>query len=165
MVYPGWWRSFFHSLVLAKQVGAKKIIHIESDAYVISERMLDYINALESGWTTFWCASYQMPETAIQVICEDQFDAMENFAAKGFSEFNGHLAERILPFTCINRDFIGDRYGEFKIPILRSGILKSRKFNTLKIFQHDRFRQPIPKSADFATQVTPDQKFNFQGIR
>lgn len=89
--------------------------------------MLDYINSVESGWTVFWCSGYEMPETAIQVICEDQFDIMDNLAAKGSGEFDGHLAERILPFTSINKDFVGDRYGEFKIPILRSGILKIKE--------------------------------------
>src|SRR5947208_9785929 len=34
--YPGWWRSFLHSIKVAQELGADKIIHIESDAYILS---------------------------------------------------------------------------------------------------------------------------------
>lgn len=156
--YPRWWRSFLHSVDLARSIGANKIIHVESDAFIISQRMRDYINNLESGWTTFWAASYNFPETAIQVICEDQFDALASFKERAPSELEGKFAEELLPFTYINQDMIGDRYSEFRVPILRTGLLRSRKFNRLKFFQSDQFRERIPAQADFATQVTPDQR-------
>lgn len=156
--YPGWWRSFLHSVDLARSIGAKKIIHVESDAFIISQRMRDYINNLESGWTTFWAASYNFPETAIQVICEDQFDALASFKDKPTAELEGKFAEELLPFTCVNREMVGDRYSEFRIPLLRTGLLRSRKFNRLAFFQGDRFRERIPPTADFATQVTQDQQ-------
>lgn len=155
--YPGWWRSFLHSVDLARSLGAQKIIHVESDAFVISQRMRDYINNLHKGWTTFWAASYNFPETAIQVICEDQFAALAAFKDKTSTELEGKFAEDLLPFTQVNREMIGDRYSEFRIPLLRNGLLRSRKFNRLSFFQGDRFRERIPVDADFATQVTPDQ--------
>lgn len=155
--YPGWWRSFLHSVELACSIGATKIIHVESDAYILSNRMREYINSIDAGWTTFWATSYNFPETAIQVICADQFDAMANFKEKTPESLEGKFAEDLLPFTCVNREMIGDRYSEFRIPLLRTGLLRSRKFNRLKLFQSDRFRARIPADADFATQVTFDQ--------
>lgn len=155
--YPGWWRSFLHSVDLARSLGAQKIIHVESDAFIISQKMREYINSLSSGWTTFWAASYNFPETAIQVICEDQFEALASFKEKHPSELEGKFAEELLPFTHVNRAMVGDRYSEFRVPLLRTGLLRSRKFNRLKFFQGDQFRERIPFSADFATQVTIDQ--------
>ena len=156
--YPGWWRSFLYSVDLARSIGAQKIIHVESDAFIISPRMRSYINGLSDGWTTFWATSYNFPETAIQVICEDQFNALAAFKNKAPEELEGKFAEELLPFTRVNRDLIGDRYSEFRIPLLRTGFLRSRKFNRLKLFQSDLFKERIPQSADFATQVTSDQR-------
>ena len=155
--YPGWWRSFLHSVDMARSIGARKIIHVESDAFIISQRMRDYINNLNAGWTTFWATSYNFPETAIQVICEDQFDAISSFKNRTPESLEGKFAEELLPFTHINREMIGDRYSEFRVPMLRTGLLRSRKFNSLKFFQGDRFRAKIPAHSDFATQVTLDQ--------
>lgn len=156
--YPGWWRSFLHSVDVAHSIGASKIIHVESDAFIISERMRDYINSLCSGWTTFWATSYNFPETAIQVICEDQFDVMASFKDRLPESLEGRFAEELLPFTHVNREMVGDRYSEFRVPLLRTGFLRSRKFNRLQFFQGDRFRARIPDNADFATQVTFDQE-------
>lgn len=156
--YPGWWRSFLHSVEVARNTGARKIIHVESDAFILSNRLRNYINNLNEGWTTFWATSYNFPETAIQVICEDQFETMASFKEKPAESLEGKFAEDLLPFTCVNQEMIGDRYSEFRIPLLRTGLLRSRKFNRLRFFQGDRFRARIPADADFATQVTFDQE-------
>ena len=111
----GWWRSFLFSLTIARRYGCRKIIHIESDAYLLSQPIVDYLNRLDAGWTALWCPRHRMPEGAIQVIAEDQFPAMQHLAetdvrthaAKG-------LAEHYLPFTHIERGFVGNRYGEYR---------------------------------------------------
>ena len=155
--YPGWWRSFLHGVDIAQQAGATRLIHIESDAFLISERLKQYIKSCTSGWTVLWASRFNMPETAIQVICADQFDAMRQFQSKPQAELDSNIAEKLLPFTHINKDFVGERYGEFRVPLLRTGLLRSKKFNQLPFFQKDWFRERIPANADFATQVTPDQ--------
>ena len=134
--YPGWWRSFLYSVPLAEDYGCRKIVHIESDAYILTRRMADFINAIESGWTAFWCRRWNFPETAIQVICEDQFDAMQALLYGGWERYAGKLAECTLPFTNVVKDPQGDRYGEFS--------------------------QSIPDFADFAMQVTPAHKVWFR---
>lgn len=153
--YPGWWRSFLHAHTIAKAIDADKIVHIESDAYLLNKRLVDFINETHTGWHVMWAQRYELPETAIQVICRDQFDALEAFKnARPNLDFTD-IAERLLPFTSVNRQFKGDRYSEFK---RNRGIFRSRKFNFLPIFQWDFFWEPIPPDADFATQVVKRQK-------
>ncbi|ALS59936.1 hypothetical protein [Pandoraea norimbergensis] len=160
-LYPGWWRSFLHSVTLARAMGADKIVHIESDAYTLSQQIVDFINDTESGWHVMWAQRYAMPETAIQVIGRDQFDALEALA-KEYPAFDfPDIAERLLPFTSVNREFAGDRYSEFK---RNRGIFRSQKFNFLPIFQWDFFWEPIPPDADFATQVVKRQKVAYRGV-
>lgn len=157
--YPGWWRSFLHSIDVAKALGVDKIIHIESDAYILSQRLVDFINETQSGWHVLWAQRYQLPETAIQVICRDQFEIFEEIKGNNPELDFADIAERLLPFTSINRQFKGDRYGEFK---RNRGIFRSRKFNRIPIFQRDFFWEPIPGDADFATQVVNRQMFEFR---
>jgi hypothetical protein len=134
--YPGWWRSFLFSVVVARHYGCRKIVHVESDAYVLSRRMLDFINARASGWTAFWCPRWNFPETGIQVICADRFDQMRGMWDAGWARHAGKYAERVLPFTDVVRDPHGNRYGEF--------------------------RTRIPGFADFAMQVSPRQQVWFR---
>lgn len=157
--YPGWWRSFLHSVTIARALGANKIVHIESDAYTLSRRLTDFINDTRSGWHVMWAQRYALPETAIQIICRDQFDALERFRDTHPDMDFPDIAERLLPFTSVNRQFKGDRYSEFK---RNRGIFRSRKFNALPIFQKDFFWEPIPHDADFATQVVKRQKVAFR---
>ena len=112
--YSGWWRSFCFSITLAETYNFSKIIHIESDFYVLSSSLFNYISDLQSGWTTFWSAQHHFPETAIQVICKDQFNSFYNVAAIANKEkyCSLPLAEHALPFTHIETAFNGDRLGE-----------------------------------------------------
>ena len=89
-----------------------------------------------------------------QVICEDQFEVMETFRQRAQHELDGRMAEKILPFTDVQRGFIGDRYSENRA---HRGILRSSRFNGLPIFRHDFFWARIPPDADYATQLIPNQ--------
>lgn len=134
--YPGWWRSFLQSLAVARHYGCSRIVHVESDAYVLSRRMLDFVQARQSGWTVFWCPRWNFAETAVQVICQDSFGAMQAVLDGGWQRHAGLPAERVLPFTGIVREPHGNRYGEF--------------------------RSSIPGYADFAVQVDQRHKVWFR---
>ena len=109
----GWWRSFTTSLDIAEKYNYEKIVHIESDAFLISMRIFDYIEGLKTGWTGLWANKYNFPESCIQVICKDQFDSFRDFASCGSHELSKKgLAEKVIPFTNVERKFVGDRYGE-----------------------------------------------------
>jgi len=118
--HRGWWRSFLFSLQVARRYGLRKIVHVESDAYLISPRVVDFLSNLDSGWTALWCPTYQMPEAQIQVIVEDQFPAMQRFVDMGFHEASRTMPEKSLPFTHVEKGFYGDRYGEFSSRIPRT---------------------------------------------
>jgi hypothetical protein len=130
--YPGWWRSFLFSLVAAEHFGCSKIVHVESDTYVLSRRMSDFIRGLDSGWTGFWCPRWNFPETCVQVICEDQFPRMRSMWTRGWRHYSGLAAERVITFTQVVREPHGNRYGEM--------------------------RSRIPSFADFAAQVGPQHQ-------
>lgn len=152
--YPGWWRSFTHSVKLARALGAHKLIHVESDAFVLSPRLRSYIESLERGWTVLWTELHQIPETAIQVICRDQYDALASFGDGRWQSHEGVAAETVLPFTQVVKHFKGDRYSEMKCD---RGLLRSRKFDGLFMRHWDRFWHPVPPDADFVTQVEDKQ--------
>ncbi|MAH46086.1 hypothetical protein CMI37_09650 [Candidatus Pacearchaeota archaeon] len=108
----GWYRSFFYSLEIASKFGYDKIIHLESDAYLITQKVCDYIDSLKTGWTSLYCPRYTFPETSIQIICEDQFDVFRKMVDKPLESYRTSQAENIIPFTHVEDSFIGDRYGE-----------------------------------------------------
>ena len=115
--HRGWWRSFLFSLTIARRYRYSRIVHIESDAYLLSRRIVDYINAIDRGWTVFWCPRYNCPEPALQIIAHDQFDAMAGVASRSLDTLTQGIAEMTLPFTHVERSFTGNRYGEFRMSI------------------------------------------------
>jgi len=157
--YPGWWRSFLHSVEVARELGADKIIHIESDAYILSPRLRDFLDQTRSGWHVLWTQHNNFPETAIQVICRDQFEIFEDFKRKNPTLHFPDMAEHMLPFTSVNREFKGDRYSELK---RNRGIFKSKKFNRLPLFKLDFFNVQIPDDADFVTQGVSSQHLEYR---
>lgn len=128
--YPGWYRSYSFAAKYAYKFGYQKVIHIESDAYVLTQSMYDYINNLNTGWVTFWCKQHNFPENAIQVICEDEIYNFYKISSQPYSVFKGKDIERMLPYTKVERNFIGDRYSEYT--------------------------DTIPDNADYACQVRRD---------
>ena len=132
--FPGWFRNFTFSIVIAKRLNLKKIVHIESDAFILSKGALDFINDTSSGWTAFWCPRWKFPESAFQIICEDNFHSLEQVRSSSFeTEYANRIIENSLPFTRVDRSLYGNRYGEF--------------------------RRKVPSYADFAVQVNPDMTF------
>lgn len=112
--FPGWYRSFAFAGRYAAENGFEKIIHIESDSFLISRRIQDYFNNPPSGWTALWCPRHEFPESAIQVITGDaikRFAALE--ATHPHDALKGREFEWQLPFDRVEKRFTGDRYGEF----------------------------------------------------
>lgn len=113
-IFPGWWRSFTFSSKIAKKYNFEKVILCESDAYIIRRRLLSYVKSLASGWTALWCSKHKFPESSFQVICSDSLSKLENLYESGEELWTSDMmAERFLPFTKVEKRFIGDRYGEF----------------------------------------------------
>jgi len=128
MIFPGWVRAFEFSLTIAEAYGFDKIVHIESDSYILSDRLVEYINDLEHGWTALWVPRWNCAESSIEVICRDSFATLSAFRDRGPYSFSEQPAEIVLPFTHVERGFVGDRYEEY--------------------------RSDIPTNSDYAAQVT-----------
>jgi hypothetical protein len=113
--YPGWWRSFFFAAQYAAKYFFDKIIHVEADAFVLSDSLIHYLNSIESGWTALWSPYHGLPETCIQVIGRDQIPRCLGMGKEPYAQNHaGRLAETILPFTLVESCFKGDRYGEYR---------------------------------------------------
>lgn len=112
--FPGWYRSFAFAGRYAAANGFEKIIHIESDSFLIGSRIKRYFNNAPSGWTAFWCPRHNFPESALQIIAGD---AIKRFAeietTHPHEMLRGREFESQLPFDRVEKRFTGDRYGEF----------------------------------------------------
>lgn len=109
--YPNVWRAYWYLKEMFQH--HDKIIYIATDARIVSQRLLDYVESLDSGWTAFWSPKYRFPEPCIQVITKcKEFEDFFSGECDPF-KYNGRIEETTLPFTHIERDFVGDRYGEY----------------------------------------------------
>ena len=114
--HAGWYRSFLFSLDMADVLGYDKIIHIESDLYLLTPKICEHIDNLNNGWASFRCPAYKFPESSLQVINKDSFGKFRNFKseleARGLDNLAGQCVEWLLPLSKVEEGFIGDRYGE-----------------------------------------------------
>jgi hypothetical protein len=107
----GWWRSFVFSYTIAMSCGFDKIIHIESDFFLLSDRLLSFIRHISSGWHTLWSKVNKWPESGIQIICKDRFEDLyiASEQARSLSYNSYYPAENTLPFSAVHINFLGDR--------------------------------------------------------
>ena len=111
--FPGWYRSFTFACEYADRNRFDKVVHIESDAFIVSKRLRDYIDDVDDGWIALWCAMHDFPEITLQVMAGSGLSAYRTFCASVPHEaLVGHAYETQIPFTRIERGFVGDRYGE-----------------------------------------------------
>jgi hypothetical protein len=103
----GWWRSFLTALKYGKE-NYDRIIHIESDAVLVSKRVQEYFRHRNEGWVALGSPKYGFPESAIQSMSKNAFPLIDTLPEE--FDFNT-IVEVMLPFVR-ERYFIGDRYGE-----------------------------------------------------
>ena len=111
--FPGWHRSFAFASLYAERHQFDRVIHIESDACVVSARAQAFLSHFADGWAAFWCARYDMPESAIQVAAGQGVRALAAFARRPYGDMIGKSHEREMPFTAVEKQFQGDRLSEF----------------------------------------------------
>jgi hypothetical protein len=115
----GWWRGYLSIVDIAKKYDFERIIHVESDLYLISKNIRDFIEGrMTDGWHSFLCRKYNWPESSLQVINKDKYEAFEELRSDleelGLENIDASRgpAELLLPFTRITKGFNGSRYGE-----------------------------------------------------
>ena len=72
--FPGWYRSFAYAVTYGIKAGFDRIIHIEADAFLITDRAVDYFNRANHGWIALWSLTHRWPESTLQIINSDQFE-------------------------------------------------------------------------------------------
>jgi tetratricopeptide (TPR) repeat protein len=130
---PGWYRSFSTAAKIAVRFGFDKIIHIESDAFIISERLQRYINLSDEGWISLWCDTHAVPETGIQIIAGTGLHAYSEFARQPHEVFVEKSFEKTIPFTHVERGFRGGRYGEKLNYVPRDADWTMQRYNVLPV--------------------------------
>lgn len=111
--YPYSWRALYDLPKLAKFTGATKIISIDTDFYVLSQKCMDWFKNTNEGWQAAWCPTYNFPETAFSILSD--ISLLEKFISENpdYRKLNGtKTMEFLLPYTNINKELIGDRYAE-----------------------------------------------------
>jgi hypothetical protein len=112
--YGYWYSAFGKAAKYALENGFEKIVHIDSDVFLFTDRIVDHVNSYGSGWSAFWCGIHNYPETIFQLIAgrEHLAHLYEHMTRDFLSYYPNEMAETHIPFTEINKDFIGDRYPE-----------------------------------------------------
>lgn len=110
--YPYCWRGFWFLRDLFVLYKFEKIILIDTDMFVLTKRVAKYIKEAR-GWTALWSEKYQFPETSLSVIEGDGVQKFLEFTNRPWQEFLGRKMETTLPYTHVEKGFIGDRYGEY----------------------------------------------------
>lgn len=113
--YPGLWRSWFTMVKVAKANRFDRIVYIETDFFLLSNRLAEWVSERTVGMSGLWTKKYGMAEAALIVLCEDVFDKFLH-CADGIDldhvMKNEHTAEFLFPWTYLEKGFVGDRWGE-----------------------------------------------------
>jgi hypothetical protein len=143
--YPRHWRSLLACFELAKAVNAENLLTLESDSWVLSDRLADRLYNWSHGIGCPWCPVHNMPELMLAAYNKDSYEAvMKLIKSKSWEQWaepQPENLERLFGHTFkleIWQDMIGDRYVEYQ-DIGPQG-------------------KPIPEDADFCIQgdhITP----------
>lgn len=111
--YPYCWRGVDFLKQIITHYKADKVIGLDTDFYILTPKLADYVRNLDAGWTSFFNHKYGFPEAAIHVLCKDSIDRLMNFPIPSYTHYNNQHMEWLLPFTqVLKTEFTGDRYGE-----------------------------------------------------
>lgn len=95
--------------------GYDKIIFIDSDAYVLSRRLINFMRTCNQGFQSFWCPRHGFPESSLFIINKDAYPIFEKYCDELSYEDRAWRSTRMetsLPFTRVSHDFNIDRFGE-----------------------------------------------------
>lgn len=129
--FPGWHRSYVFAALYAEAHGFGRVIHVESDAFLIGPRACAFLAGVTDGWASLFSPRFGMPELAISVAAGSGLRRLAEFARQPYAALRGRMHEQLMPFTHVERGLTGDRYGQEVAP--------------------------VPHGADYATQI-PSQR-------
>lgn len=119
-IYPGWFRSFMFAARYAHRHTFDRVVHIESDTFLISQRAREFVAGVRGGWVTVASETHpEMPESCIQVMAGTGLSSYLGFSCRSYGEFAGRAIEPILPFSRVDDSLRGGRYGQVRLDIPR----------------------------------------------
>jgi hypothetical protein len=114
--YSYCWKALYVMRDLMKKYGYEKAITIDTDGFVLTERLASYVRGLDEGWTAFWVRTYSFPTAEFHVLCPSGMYQFEEFLIPHYMAHQGKYMEMALPFTRVERGFNCDRWGEGRHP-------------------------------------------------
>ncbi len=105
------WRALWAIRALVG-LGYDKIITADSDSFVVSGKLADFIKGCDTGWQSFMSKKYSFPTAELHILTRNAFPIFLKYTEGYFSSKIGVLMETNLPFTKIHTEFDCDRYGE-----------------------------------------------------
>lgn len=112
--YPFGWRMIFSARKFLDDFD--RIVFLDSDSFVLSEKLANWVKHTLTGWQTIWCARYRMPEGNISILNRDVYSDFKEWTGDDYEKFLtkylGRMMEVRLPFTYVDKDFICDRFGD-----------------------------------------------------
>lgn len=114
--YGYWYYAFGQAAEYAMKNNYDKILHIDTDVFLTSQKIVDWCNNTNSGWVSQWCFKYNYPESTFQIINKDSFEKMHKFMTRDFlAYYPNDMAETRIPWTHNEKSFNGDRFGEYGV--------------------------------------------------
>lgn len=108
--YPYCWRALYFARELFQEYDYEKVIYMNNDSYIISEKMMEAVKNIETGYYTPYCKKHNFPECEIQIICKDSVQYWE-LTGRPYLRYNGQQMEDVIP-SLIMHDQVGDRHSE-----------------------------------------------------
>jgi hypothetical protein len=109
---PGLYRGFQTVNEYMRNNNYSKLLNIESDAFILSQRLVNYINNINDKWVALWEPKFQIPELGITIAAGSGLEKWFDETDKDYRFYKGEQLETILPFEHVEKNFVGERYGE-----------------------------------------------------
>lgn len=111
--YPYFWRFVYK---LPKFQGtfyqSDKYYHIDSDNYIQTQELIDYMRNCNSGFVSFWDSMNKFPTSELFILNQNAMPLIIEHSKVGFMNRAGQVAENVLPFTHKEKKFYGGRLAE-----------------------------------------------------
>lgn len=112
--YPYVFRAFKFFPSVIRRTNPDKVLFIDTDFYPLTQKMVDKLNSVNSGFLAAKDDKYGFREMALSVLAKDGFPMFFDFCEKtNFDELKlKGTIEEFIPFTGEIMDINGGRYGE-----------------------------------------------------
>lgn len=114
--YPYIWRGTWWIRNIIEQGVYQKLILMDSDAFVLSQRLARFIKEHHTGWECLTLPEHgHSPANELSILNQDAYPVFLEYTKESWRKKVGLHHETDLPFTHRNKDYTCDRYGERRL--------------------------------------------------